>query len=60
VSYQFQRIRNSYEDYCAVPVKEMYSYTPDGRLAKKRMQLQDTLYGTGGAVINLDASLNYL
>ena len=31
----------------------------DGRLSKKRMQLQGTLYGSGGAVINLDASLSY-
>jgi len=55
VAYQFQRYDASISGYWVVQVKEMYSYTPDGRLVKKRLQLQD---GTAAA-INLDASLSY-
>ena len=54
MAYQFQRYDASISGYWVVQVKEMYSYTPDGRLVKKRLQLQD-----GTAVLNLDASLSY-
>ena len=45
VSYKIQRAIDTRGTYRTVTVKEMYSYTSDGRLAKKRMQFKD---GTGG------------
>jgi RHS repeat-associated protein len=55
VSYKIQRIYNTSGSTRWVAVKEMYSYTADGRLTKKRLQLKDG----SGPTINADATLNY-
>ncbi len=44
VSYKVERVCNSAGSTRWVTVEEMYSYTADGRLTKKRLQVKD---GTG-------------